>query len=437
MTDFSFNRIRATRWPALLLGASIVLALVILGVWSDHRSDEPVRLGILHAVSGPASPVEKPTIDAELLAIEELNAAGGINGQQIEPVILDSGSNEKTTARTVEEFLSRETSAVIIGCHTSDCRKAVKPLVEAHRGLLLYPMSYEGLELSRNIIYTGPTPNQQILPAVNWSFDNLGKRFYLIGSDYIWPHCINAIIRDHLTALGGEVVGEDYIAMGESNVAESVEKIRRAAPDVILSSVLGSSMVPFFETLKKTATQHDPHIVAFPVTEVELSSLPAGLLTGQYTAWSYFQNIERPENKSFVARFKARYGADRAINDVMQTAYTTVYLWAQGLEAADSPDAEEVGLAISGLSHNAPEGIISVDPSTRHAWRSFNMGQIDETGQIRIVWSAGQPIRPAPFPMSRTRQNWQTFVENLYRSWNNHWVNDPANLTGQDNHANR
>jgi urea transport system substrate-binding protein len=422
------------RWLQLALAAVVLAGL--LGAWLWQRNEERpvVRLGILHALTGPMAISEKPMVEAELLAIEELNAEGGLLGRRVEAVVADTQSISEITARAVEQLISRDQVAVIVGCWTSACRKTVKPIVERHNALLIYPMAYEGLEISPNIIYTGAAPNQQVLPAVNWSFENLGKRFFLVGSDYVWPHSVNAIVADQLKALGGEVVGEAYLPFGGLDPAVILEKIRQAKPDVILSTIVGDSNAPFYRGLREAGlTPKEAPVISFAISETEAQTLPYGDIAGHYSAWCYFQSIDRPENQVFIRKFRDRYGAGRVISDVMETAYFSVRFWARGVKRAKSLEPGEVSASLLGLSYNAPEGIVTVDPSTRHTWRSFNMGQIGPDGGIRIVWSADYPIRPVPYPSSRGIKDWDRFLDNLYREWNNHWVNQP----GQPNPAGR
>lgn len=403
----------------------LALAALAIGLlWQRQSEERVIRLGILHDRSGPMAISEKPMIEAEKLAIEEINAAGGLLGRRVEAVDADTQSKSDVAAREVERLLAQEQVAAIVGCWTSACRKTVKPIVERHGGLMIYPMAFEGLEISPNIIYVGAAPNQQVLPAVNWCFENLGKRFFLVGSDYIWPHSVNAIIGDQLKALGGEVVGEAYIPFGGLDPTDVVRQIREAKPDVILSTVVGDSNAPFYRALRDAGlSAKSAPVVSFSISDTEVQSLPIADLSGHYAAWPYFQSINRPENRTFIQRFRDRYGADRLISDVAQTAYASTYFWARGVERANSFEPSEVNPALLGLSFNAPEGIISIDPSTRHAWRSFNMGQIRTDGSIQIVWSADYPIRPVPYPRSRSIIQWDAFLADLFRQWNNNWVN--------------
>jgi urea transport system substrate-binding protein len=323
-----------------LAGAALALALTGLlagWFWDQRANHRVVRLGILHALTGPMAISEKPMAEAEQLAIEEINAAGGVLGHRIKAVMADTASNADTGANKLEQLLTEEKVAAVIGCWTSACRKTVKPIIERHDGLLIYPMAYEGLEKSPNIIYTGAAPNQQVLPAVNWSFVNLGKRFFLVGSDYIWPRTVNAMVADQLMALGGEVVGETYLPFGGTDPSEAIEKIRAAKPDVILSTIVGDSNAPFYRALKTAglSPQLAP-VVSFSISETEVQQIPNADISGHYSAWNYFQSIARPENTAFIKAFRDRYGADRVVSDVMEMAYISAKLWARAAERANS-----------------------------------------------------------------------------------------------------
>ena len=403
----------------------LTLASLAVGLlWQRQSEERVIRLGILHDRSGPMAISEKPMVEAEKLAIEEINAAGGLLGRRVEAVDADTESKPDVATREVERLLVQENVSAIVGCWTSACRKTVKPIVERHGALMIYPMAFEGLEISPNIIYVGAAPNQQVLPAVNWCFENLGKRFFVVGSDYVWPHSVNAIIGDQLKALGAELVGEAYIPFGGLDPADVVRQIRETKPDVILSTVVGDSNAPFYRALRAAGMDaKTAPVVSFSISDTEVQSLPIADLAGHYAAWPYFQSINRPENQTFIQHFRDRYGADRLISDVAQTAYASTYFWARAVERAHSFAPGEVNPALLGLSFNAPEGIITIDPSTRHAWRSFNMGQIRTDGSIKIVWSADYPIRPVPYPRSRSVIQWDAFLADLFRQWNNNWVN--------------
>lgn len=421
------SRLRSRPHIGWLLAIVLLAGIVAIWVWNRHTGLSIVRIGILHALTGPMAISEKPMVEAEQLAIEEINAAGGVLGHQIEAVIADTQSKTDLAASKLEQLITEDKVAAIVGCWTSACRKTVKPIIERHGNLLIYPMAYEGLEKSPNIIYIGAAPNQQVLPAVNWSYVNLGKRFFLIGSDYIWPHSVNAIVADQIMALGGEVVGETYLPFGSTDPSEAIVKIREAKPDVILSTIVGDSNAPFYRAFKSAGLSPlRVPIISFAISETEVQQIPKADISGHYSAWNYFQSIDRPENTSFIQAFRDRYGADRVLSDVMESAYISVKLWARAAERANSVAAEDVNQALMGLSYDAPEGIVTIDPATRHAWRSFHVGEIHDDGRITSVWSAGYPIRPVPYPRSRSVSDWDSFLQDLYVSWNHQWVNRTA-----------
>jgi urea transport system substrate-binding protein len=368
---------------ALIVGILLILVGVGILLGRHWSGPGPIRVGILHSQSGPMAISERSMVDAELLAIEEINARGGLLGRQLEPVIADGASDWPTFAREAERLINQEHVDIIFGCWTSASRKTVLPVIERNNHLLVYPMAYEGLEQSPNIIYTGTAPNQQIIPALKWSLDNLGPRVFLVGSDYVWPHSINAIMSDVLPALGATLVGEEYVFFGSADVQHAVDTIVRARPDVIISSVVGESNI----------------------------------------AWSYFQSMQTAENATFVEAFRRRYGADRVTSDVIETAYFSVHLWSVAVAEAGTTDVDVVREAMLGQSFNAPEGIVSVDPATRHTWRSFSMGRVRDDGQIEIVWTSAKPIRPIPYPTSRTRDAWDAFLADLHAQWGGSWAN--------------
>lgn len=419
---------RPTRWPVPIMIAA-ASALVVSGwLWIHHEEPGAVKLGLLHSLTGPMAISERAMVDAEMLAIEQINAEGGVLGQKVEAVVRDGASDPEIFVNMAETLIRTDQVSAIIGCWTSACRKAVKPVIERNEALFVYPMAYEGIEKSPNIIYTGAAPNQQVLPAINWSYEHLGKRFFLVGSDYVWPHSVNAIARDQIEALGGEVAGEAYIAYGSTNPSDIIRKIRDARPDVILSTVVGDTNAPFYRQLREVGltAEHSP-VVSFSIGENELPSLPAADIEGQYSAWGYFQSIDRAENREFIRAFRDRYGDRRTLSDVVETSYFSVRLWALGVNRAGSIEAGEVNQAMGGLSFNAPEGVVTIDPATRHTWRTFNIGRIRGNGDIQIVWSTDHPIRPTPYPRSRSMKAWDVFLENLYLAWGRSWTNlDPT-----------
>ena len=261
--------------------------------------------------------------------------------------------------------------------------------------------------------------------------DAEGAKFFLVGSDYVWPHCVNEIIKDQLKALGAECVGESYVLFGTDDVGPSVEAIKKANPDVIISTVVGNSNKPFYERLQAAGIPPSRiPVLSFSIAEDELRSLPLRDMVGDYAAWDYFQSIERPENKEFVEKFKTMYGPERVVSDVMEAAYCSVLLWAQAVEEAQSEEVARVLKAIRRQSLNAPEGIVSVDDETQHTWRPVFVGQIRADGQFDLVWKSEKPVRPIPYPSSRSHAEWDAFLEGLYKAWGG-WANPGPRSTAR------
>jgi urea transport system substrate-binding protein len=411
------------RWLIALAVIVALAGLAISSVFWFRESVLPIRVGLLHSKSGPVEISERSMIDAELLAIEEINKAGFL-GRVIEPVVADGKSDWPTFGREAERLIEEEKVNVIFGCWTSASRKSVKTVVEQKAHLLIYPMAYEGLEQSPNIIYTGAAPNQQVVPALSWCHAKLkARKFFLVGSDYVWPHCVNEIAKDQLSALGAECVGESYILFGSSDVGPSIAAIRKANPDVIVSTVVGTSNKPFFQQLRSAGilSERTP-VLSFSIAEDELRKLPLSVMVGDYAAWDYFQSIDRPENKAFIQRFRRRFGTDRVTSDTIEAAYNSVWLWARAVFEAGSAEIPDVIRAMRRQSLNAPEGIVTVDEETQHTWRPVYVGKIRADGQFDLVWSSEKPIRPIPYPRSRSHEEWNSFLEDLHRRWGG-WAN--------------
>ena len=430
-TPVQSNRRRWMLRIGMLLVACVIITLAWLGFDRLLNDRSPIIVGILHSQTGPMAVSELSMIEAEVLALEEINAEGGLLGRPVKWIIADGASDPPTFAKQADRLISKDDACVIFGCWTSASRKGVLPVVEAAGHLLVYPMAYEGLEQSPNIVYTGAAPNQQITPAVQWCHEKLGaRRFFLVGSDYVWPHCVNAIIGDQLAALGAEKVAEAYIPFGSMDVAAAVRAIVETKPDVVLCSVVGDSAIAFAQALRQAGV--DPvktPVLTFALGENELHAMPLGSMVGNYASWSYFQSIDRPENVQFVNAFKARYGRDRTVQDVMETAYFSVKLWAQAVREADNTDVRPVRYALRRQSMNAPEGTIAVDPQTQHTWRPVSIGRIRTDGQFEIVWRSQTLVRPVPFPSSRSRDVWEKFVLDLYHDWGGQWIAPAANPT--------
>ncbi len=414
------------QWRTALAAAVALVGLATAGWWVVDRvllDRQPIVVGILHSLTGPMAISEVSMMNAEVLALEEINESGGLLGRPVRWVIADGASDWPTFARKAQELIHDEKVDVIFGCWTSASRKTVLPVIEAADHLLVYPMAYEGLEQSPNVIYVGAAPNQQIIPAVQWASSSLNaKRFLLVGSDYIWPRCVNAIAGDQIRGLGAELVGESYVAFGSDQVDPLVQEIVRTRPDVVLSSVVGDSAVAFFRRLRQAGIRsEDVPVISFSIAEDELQTMPRGDMVGDYAAWNYFQSLDSPANQAFVKAFKARYGSERPTSAVAESSYTSVRLWAQAVLEAGTADVVQVRSSLRSQSMLAPEGVVSIDRQTNHAWLPVRIGRIQADGQFEIVWDSQRAVRPVPFPLTRSRADWEQFVRDLYQSWGRRW----------------
>ncbi len=416
------------RWRFVVVCSFAFALIAWFGAGQFFLVPKPILVGVLHSQTGPIAVSEQAMIEAEQLAFEEINAAGGLLGRPIQWIIADGASDWPTFAREAERLISEEGVTVLFGCWTSASRKSVLPVLEKSDHLLIYPMAYEGLEACPNVIYTGAAPNQQITPAVQWCQSTLNaRRFFLLGSDYIWPHCVNAIISDQLMGLGVEKVAEQYVPFGSTKLKAYVQEIVDTQPDVILCSVVGDSAIAFFRELRNAGISPDDiPVITFALAEDELRSTNHADMVGHYAAWNYFQSIDSEENKRFVSAFKERYGAERVTSDVIAAAYNSVYLWANAVRESGNTEVQQVRNSLRQQSFNAPEGIIAVDPSTQHTWRPVYIGKIQEDKQFEIVWTSNGSVRPVPYPITRSKRDWTAFVNDLQRRWGG-WSNPETN----------
>lgn len=407
---------RKKKWSSLLilaLGVSLILSACSSGSGSGSgsgsdsspsasqpsaSSGDTIKVGILHSLSGTMAISEVSVHDAELLAIKEINAAGGVLGKQIEPVIEDGASDWPTFAEKARKLISSDKVATVFGGWTSASRKAMLPVFEELNGLLWYPVQYEGLEQSPNIMYTGATTNQQIVPSVTWLLENRGKKFFLLGSDYVFPRTANKIIKAQLEAEGGEVVGEEYTPLGHTDYSTIISKIKAAQPDVIYNTLNGDSNVAFFKQLKDAGiTASDITTLSVSVAEEEVRGIGPDVLAGHLVAWNYYQTTDTEANKKFVEAYKSAYGADRVTSDPAEAGYVAVYLWAKAVEKAGTTDVDAVKAAAAGLTLDAPGGLYTIDGETQHLYKTVRIGEIQADGMIKELWSTPEPVKPDPY----------------------------------------
>jgi urea transport system substrate-binding protein len=414
---------RSRRSAAIVLLLLCAAGAGAAGAAVGLRKREPIRIGVLHSMTGTMSISERSLVDAVNLAVHEINASGGLLDRRVEVVVADGRSRSDVFAKEAERLLQQMNVAAIFGCWTSASRKTVRPVIERNGGILFYPVQFEGLELSPNIIYSGAAANQQIVPAVRWCVDHIGRRAFLLGSDYVYPRAANAITRDYLILSGALVAGEEYVPLGTRNFRATVEAIRAARPDFILNTLNGDSNVAFFHALHEAGiTPETIPVMSLSLGEDELRRIDHRTTAGNFASWTYFQNIDTPANREFVSKFRRRYGSDRVTSDAIATAYASVHLWAQAVRQARTEDAPEVLAALrDGQSIQTPAGLMFLDPATQYAWRPVRIGRIRRDGQFDVVWSSRRPVRPQPFPLSRTVQEWERFLARWQVTWHGAW----------------
>lgn len=396
---------RIPLWRAGAVVAALAAALAACGGQSSSNGTSAsggdantIKVGVLHSLSGTMAISEVTVKDAELLAIEEINAAGGVLGKKLEPVVEDGASDWPTFAEKAGKLIAQDKVATVFGGWTSASRKAMLPVFEKRRALLWYPVQYEGLESSPYIFYTGATTNQQIVPGLDYLKEQGKKKLFLVGSDYVFPRTANKIIKAYAAANGMEILGEEYTPLGHTEYSTLVNKIVEAKPDAVFNTLNGDSNVAFFKQLKSTGigAERMP-VMSVSVAEEEVRGIGVDNVAGHLVAWNYYQTTDTPANSAFVAAFKAKYGADKVTSDPMEAGYNAVYLWAEAVRKAGTTDVEAVKKAAGGVSLDRPEGKVTIDGDNQHVYKTARIGVIQPDGQIKEVWNSGEPIKPDPY----------------------------------------
>lgn len=393
-----------------------------------RRDEPPIKVGILHSLSGPLADSEHPLSEAALLAIEELNELGGVLGRKLVPVVQDGQSEAAIDSdfnRVVASLLEREKVSVLFGCYGPQGRKGILPLLEKHRQLLFYSAPYEGLEESPQVIYGGSIPNQLGIPALRWCIEALGaKRFFFIGTDALRAHVSCAFLEDAIPKLGCEMVGAQYSLVGESQFAAVVHKLREMQPQVILNMLDINSAVSFFRTLLDAdISPRNQPVLSFTLKENDLAQFGSLSLQGHYVARTRFPAVEPGSEDRLANHFRKKYGAHRPVNESMEAAYYGVHLWAAAVEKAGSTETSLVRQALTRQEFVLGGVRLSVDPSTQHTWKVLQIGKIRSDNSIEVAHTAEAPLPPIPFPPPFTRAEWGTFSKNLYSKWGGNWAN--------------
>ena len=394
---------------ALTLSAS----LATMGMSWSIQAAETIKVGILHSLSGTMAISETSLKDMALMTIDEINAKGGVLGKQLEPVVVDPASNWPLFAERGRQLLTQDKVAVTFGCWTSVSRKSVLPVYEELNGLLFYPVQYEGEELSANVFYTGAAPNQQAIPAVEYLLSEDGgaaKRFFLLGTDYVYPRTTNKILRAFLISRGvaEKDIEEVYTPFGHSDyqtIVANIKKFSAGGKTAVVSTINGDSNVPFYKELANQGLEAtDVPVVAFSVGEEELRGIDTKPLVGHLAAWNYFQSVENPVNSAFVdkwktyAKAKGLPGADKAVtNDPMEATYVGIHMWAQAVEKAGTTDVDKVRQALYGQTFAAPSGYTLTMEKNHHLHKPVMIGEVQEDGQFSVVWQTEGPLRAQPW----------------------------------------
>ncbi|SIT72805.1 amino acid/amide ABC transporter substrate-binding protein, HAAT family [Ectothiorhodosinus mongolicus] len=373
------------------------------GIWTQRHSawaqGSDIPVGVLFSVTGAVAVVESTLRDACLMAIEEINNNGGVNGRRLRPVIEDPASDPATFADRIRRLVIRDRCVSVFGGYTSASRQAVLPVVEQRENLFWYPTLYEGRECSRNVMYGGAVPNQQQQDFVPWLAENFGKRFYLIGNDYVYPREENNVVRLILSRLGGEAVNEEYVPLGHSEFSSVISRIRRANPDVIFCTLVGDSDVAFQRQMH--AAGFDPQrmpVASLTRSEIEVKAIGGEAAAGHFSSAPYFMGHQSAENQAFVEAYLRRYGADQVTHFVNEAAYFQVYQFAAALEKLAPSDITPNNIrdAAVGMRMMAPQGEIEIDPNLHtHVWPKVAQWQAD--GTAKVVLESTERMAPEPY----------------------------------------
>ena len=371
-----------------------ICALTLSVQAQEKKKEETIKVGVLHSLSGTMAISETTLKDTVLMMIEEQNKAGGIMGKKLEPVVVDPASDWPLFAEKTRELISTAGVDVIFGCWTSVSRKSVLPVIEELNGLMFYPVQYEGEESSKNIFYTGASPNQQAIPAVDYLMDELGvKRWVLAGTDYVYPRTTNKILEAYLKDKG--VASEDiminYTPFGHSDWQSIVSDVKKFGSEgkqtAVVSTINGDANVPFYKELgNQGISAEDIPVVAFSVGEEELSGLDTAPLVGHLAAWNYFQSVEADVNEDFIKKWKAFAGEKRVTNDPMEATYIGFNMWVKAVEKAGTTDVDAVADAMIGITTPNLSGGIAKMHANHHLSKPVLIGEIQDDGQFEVVW---------------------------------------------------
>jgi branched-chain amino acid transport system substrate-binding protein len=367
------------------------------------------RVGVLFSQTGVTAAIERSQLNGTLLAIDEINKAGGILGRAIEPEIYDPASDPKRFKAMAEKLLTVNRVRVIFGCYMSSTRKAVLPVVEAFRGLLFYPTLYEGFEYSLHCVYTGAAPNQNSLQLAKYLLQHYGNRFVLVGSNYIYPYESNRVMTDFISQSKGKVLDELYVPLDakSKDFDKAISKIANLKPDVVFSTVVGQSTAIFYEAYRRAG--FDPNkmpIASLTTSEAEVAEMSPGTAEGHITAAPFFEALATPAARRFISAYKLRYGPNASVTAGAEAAYFQVHLAAAALARAGTDDPEQLLPAVRDAEFDAPQGRVRIDASNNHTYLWPRVAKLDARGAFQIVWNPGVRVKPDPYCVVMSLDDW-------------------------------
>ncbi len=408
----SMGRRKFIKYGSLAVGAGVMAACtrgVETASSAGGASGDGIKVGVMYSTTGTIAIVEKSLQDATFLAVEQINQGTGpwqgkqgIMGKPIDMVVVNPDSNWDLYNQMSKRLIDEDQVTCVLGCYTSASRKSVLPVFEEKDSILYYPVYYEGNECSSNVFYTGAAPNQQITDSIPYCYENFGPKGFFIGSDYIYPKESNRIAKAELENQGGQVVGDEYAALGTTEFITIINKIKQAQPDFVLSNLVGDSIPAFYRQFKDAGITPDQiPIMAYPTTEEEIQAMGAEYAEGHYSSFNYFQSVETPENKAFVEQFKAKFGNNRVTNGVMEAAYLQTFFMAQAMEKILQEGGEintaTLREATRGQEFNAPQGKVKIDPDNYHTYLYSRIGKWQADGQAEIVFATPAAVKPIPW----------------------------------------
>ncbi len=378
--------------------AALLAATMLAGMAHQARAEGTVKVGVLQSLSGTMAISEVPLQNAELLAIDEINAKGGVLGKQIVPVNEDGASDPSTFAQKATKLIEQDKVVTVFGGWTSSSRKAMLPVFQRLHNLLWYPVQFEGNECSPNIMYSGAQPNQQALPALTWAEQKGYKKIFLLGSDYVYPRTANLILKKHIAHDGLTLSGEEYVPLGGTDFSSIIAEIQQSKPDIIINTLNGDSNVSFFKQMAAAGMTPDKlPVMSFSIAEPEAKAMGPSLLAGSYTSWNYYQSLPGADNAAFVAAYKAKYGADSVVDDPMVHGYVDVYQWAAAVKKAGTFDPIKVReAAVTTGFAPSPLGDVKFAGNQSMVQTGY-IGELQPDGQFKIVWTSTGPITPEPY----------------------------------------